>query len=253
MNPIRYRSYYYDLETGLFWCNSRYYNPEWGRWISPDSIEYLDPQSINGLNLYSYCMNDPVNLFDSNGHKPISIKWFNLVNTFDLTATLAQLIVGGAAIGGQYAVVNALRPNNIGIGLWNKQRAAAIAGFGDDVAKLNKVSNVLAAITVAVQVGEGIYSDINRGYSTDRVVSNAVVNTVIYGGTMAITSWAGAKAGAFIGSFCPVPVVGTVVGTAIGFAVGTIAGVILDYEVNGKSLIDYARDWVYNIWNSLFD
>jgi hypothetical protein len=39
----------------------RYYNPEWGRWLSPDDIEYLDPQSINGLNLYAYCNNDPLN------------------------------------------------------------------------------------------------------------------------------------------------------------------------------------------------
>ena len=67
INPFRYRGYYYDFETGLFWCNSRYYNPEWGRWISPDSIEYLDPSSINGLNLYAYCGNDPVNYYDPSG------------------------------------------------------------------------------------------------------------------------------------------------------------------------------------------
>ena len=47
-NPFRYRGYYYDIETQLFYCNSRYYSPELCRWISPDSIEYLDPQSING-------------------------------------------------------------------------------------------------------------------------------------------------------------------------------------------------------------
>ena len=58
----------YDVETGLFWCNSRYYNPEWGRWISPDSIEYLDPESIDGLNLYAYCGNNPVNRYDPSGH-----------------------------------------------------------------------------------------------------------------------------------------------------------------------------------------
>ena len=46
----------------------RYYNPEWGRWIQPDSIEYLDPTSINGLNLYSYCGNDPINRYDPSGH-----------------------------------------------------------------------------------------------------------------------------------------------------------------------------------------
>ena len=190
-------------------------------------------------------------MLDSNGHSPVSIKWFNLGNTFDLTATLAQLIVGGAAIGGQYAVLNAVRPSNIGIGLWNKQRAAAIAGFGDDVAKLNKASNILAAITVAVQVGEGIYTDINRGYSTDRVISNAVVNTVIYGGTMWATGAIGAKIGGAIGS--AVPVVGTVVGAAVGFVLGTGVGLLLDMEIDGKSVIDYARDWVYDTWKSWFN
>ena len=63
----------YDVESGLFWCNSRYYNPEWGRWISPDSIEYLDPSSINGLNLYAYCGNDPVNYYDPFGCFAIEI------------------------------------------------------------------------------------------------------------------------------------------------------------------------------------
>ena len=39
------------VETGLFYCNFRYYSPELCRWILQDSIEYLDPESINGLNL----------------------------------------------------------------------------------------------------------------------------------------------------------------------------------------------------------
>ena len=68
LNPFRYKGYYYDDETGLFYCNSRYYNPEWGRWISPDSIEYLDPESINGLNLYCYCMNNPIMYANPSGH-----------------------------------------------------------------------------------------------------------------------------------------------------------------------------------------
>ena len=60
INPFRYKCYYYDDETQLYWVSSRYYSPELCRWISPDSIEYLDPQSINGLNLYCYCGNNPV-------------------------------------------------------------------------------------------------------------------------------------------------------------------------------------------------
>ena len=72
-NPFRYRGYYYDVETQLFWVSSRYYSPELCRWISPDSIEYLDPSSINGLNLYAYCNNDPVNYYDPTGHSAILI------------------------------------------------------------------------------------------------------------------------------------------------------------------------------------
>jgi len=71
-NPFRYRGYYYDTETQLFYCNSRYYSPELCRWISPDSIEYLDPQSINGLNLYCYCMNNPIMYADPSGHFAIT-------------------------------------------------------------------------------------------------------------------------------------------------------------------------------------
>ena len=67
-NPIRYRGYYYDKETGLYYLNSRYYNPEWRRFISPDDTAYLDPESVNGLNLYCYCGNDPVNYADPSGH-----------------------------------------------------------------------------------------------------------------------------------------------------------------------------------------
>ncbi len=81
INPIRYRGYYFDKETGLYYCNSRYYSPELCRWISPDSIEYLYPQSINGLNLYCYCMNNPIMYADPSGHAAISL--------------LAVLIIGG--------------------------------------------------------------------------------------------------------------------------------------------------------------
>ena len=67
LNPFRYKGYYYDCETQLYWVSSRYYSPELCRWISPDSIEYLDFESINGLNLYAYCGNDPINRFDPTG------------------------------------------------------------------------------------------------------------------------------------------------------------------------------------------
>jgi len=75
LNPFMYKSYYYDKETSLFYCNSRYYSPELCRFISIDDVSYLDPSSINGLNLYAYCANNPVMYVDPSGHFP----WLVLV------------------------------------------------------------------------------------------------------------------------------------------------------------------------------
>lgn len=71
LNPFRYRSYYYDTETGLYFLKSRYYDPELGRFITIDDVSYLDPDTINGLNLYAYCGNNPVDNVDPTGHNPI--------------------------------------------------------------------------------------------------------------------------------------------------------------------------------------
>lgn len=54
------RGYYYDTETKLYFLKTRYYDPEVGRFITIDDISYIDAETINGLNLYSYCANNPV-------------------------------------------------------------------------------------------------------------------------------------------------------------------------------------------------
>ena len=73
LNPFRYRGYYYDTETKLYYLQTRYYDPEVGRFINIDNIEYADPETINGLNLYAYCNNNPVNYYDPSGQFVISI------------------------------------------------------------------------------------------------------------------------------------------------------------------------------------
>ena len=60
LNPFRYRGYDYDTETGLYYLNSRYYDPAIGRFINADDISYIQPTEINGLNLFAYCGNNPV-------------------------------------------------------------------------------------------------------------------------------------------------------------------------------------------------
>ena len=81
LNPIRYRGYYYDAELNLYYLVNRYYDPKSCRFISRDDVSYADPESINGLNLYAYCGNNPVMNTDPSG-----------------TAFIASLLIG-AAIG----------------------------------------------------------------------------------------------------------------------------------------------------------
>ena len=66
VQPFRYRGYVYDVETGLYYLRSRYYNPEWGRFINADSL-------IKG-NLFAYCGNDSINYLDGSGHKETRLR-----------------------------------------------------------------------------------------------------------------------------------------------------------------------------------
>ena len=79
-NPLRYRGYVYDTETGLYYLNSRYYNPVWGRFINADGFVSTG-QGISGNNMFAYCGNDPVNRYDPDGD-----------------AFLAAIAIGGAAV-----------------------------------------------------------------------------------------------------------------------------------------------------------
>ena len=64
-NPFRYRGYYWDEETGMYYLESRYYDPEIRQFISADSVVIT---SLAGTNLYMYCGNNPVNMTDPSGH-----------------------------------------------------------------------------------------------------------------------------------------------------------------------------------------
>lgn len=104
LNPYRYRGYYYDIETGLYYLNSRYYDSEVGRFINADNMSEAEPNDINGLNLYAYCLNNPVMLVDDNGNKP---KWWQwLLGALVAIAVTAAVVLtaGGAALAlGAYA------------------------------------------------------------------------------------------------------------------------------------------------------
>ena len=68
INPLRYRGYYYDSETGFYYLQSRYYDPANRRFINADS--YISTNSIDMIsyNMFAYCGNNPVIHFDPSGH-----------------------------------------------------------------------------------------------------------------------------------------------------------------------------------------
>lgn len=70
-NPFRYRGYYYDNETGFYYLNSRYYNPEVGRFLNADAFVTTDITGALSANMFAYCENNPVNMVDPNGCDPI--------------------------------------------------------------------------------------------------------------------------------------------------------------------------------------
>lgn len=72
VNPLRYRSYFYDIETSLYYVNSRYYNPTTARWLCIDRAVSGIGGNICGYNLFAYCFNNPVNCTDNTGTWP---KW----------------------------------------------------------------------------------------------------------------------------------------------------------------------------------
>lgn len=74
LNPIRYRGYYYDTESGYYYLQSRYYDPELRRFINADKLEGLyTPKSTylyaDSVNVFVYCANSPVNMVDYSGEK----------------------------------------------------------------------------------------------------------------------------------------------------------------------------------------
>ena len=112
LNPFRYRGYFFDSESNLYYLNSRYYDPEVGRFISPDIISILDETKgqINGLNLYCYCRNNPIMYADPTGHFAIStflislaigalVNW-GLSEIFDsqIAGGISSVVGGGTAI-----------------------------------------------------------------------------------------------------------------------------------------------------------
>ena len=163
LNPYRYRGYYYDTETGLYFLKTRYYDPEVGRFITIDDLSYIDPEIINGLNLYAYCTNNPVMNIDPNGTWSWKKFWKNVgkvaigvaaiaavaggIALTIVTGGIAGAIIGGALIGLGSAALSNMASQIKTVGWDNVDLKKTLVASG--------VGLVTGALTGALSFGVG--------------------------------------------------------------------------------------------------
>ena len=107
------------------------------RWISPDSIEYLEPKSINGLNLYCYCYNNPISCYDPSGHSSLLIGLL----IFTGAMTLGGAIYGGVSAGMAGGDVGDVFVG-VGKGAWRDMRNIKWNPFNADVNKVMESNHI---------------------------------------------------------------------------------------------------------------
>ena len=250
INPFRYRGYYYDEETGLYYLNSRYYDPETGRFISPDSINYLESGAYNGLNLYAYCGNNPVNydfyLFALNvKERNKAVLNHNMggkqrykVNYSDLS----QLMDVGTVAFGVYSSLSTVWLNasyflaNSNIKVFADDLKTMGISVQKGVLKFNQFKWGISALDFAVlgiHVGLDVYDNVQRGMSSRGILTSVGLTIAADVGLLYLNK--GLIYGAtYIGSlFGPA-------GAVVGLIIGSIGSVFLDIFLAGwiDDLID---------------
>ncbi len=189
INPIRYRGYFYDTETKLYYCNSRYYDPQVRRFVNADTEEALQatPGEFTDKNLFAYCDNNPVMREDNGG------EFWNIV---------VGGIVGGV-VGGIVAAVDSYKNTGkvdvfktvVGVVGGAASGVVAASGLGW-IAQAGISASISAASNVANQ-GYDIAKSDSLTYR-DFSIKQTAMEAINGGITSAIGSGLGALTGKYI-------------------------------------------------------
>ena len=102
INPLRYRGYYYDSETGFYYLQSRYYDPAIGRFINADSYASTDMVGLLSTNMFSYCENNPVMRVDPTG------KFWDILDCFMAALSWEEFVSNPSWAGFGWAVADTI-------------------------------------------------------------------------------------------------------------------------------------------------
>lgn len=162
-NPIRYRGYYYDAETGLYYASNRYYDANTGRFLNADIV--IDNRSLIGNNLFTYCWNNPVNMHDPTGNYAAS-----LVLASSATAALGGALAGiMTSISASVASIKAAIATSWFIPLCVAATAIAIGGI------IYVVNRAMALAATAASVIAAVQSKVkSKGVNPKRLWDNTV-------------------------------------------------------------------------------
>ena len=127
-----------DSETGLYYLQSRYYDPQTCRFVNGDGVVSGIGDSVQGYNIFAYCFNNPVSLSDSSGNWPF----------FAVTAIVGAVV--GAVVGG---VTAAKTGGNVWAGIGVGAAAGALIGSGVGMAAGAALAGSITATTGAVMAG----------------------------------------------------------------------------------------------------
>ena len=111
INLFRYRGYTYDESTGLYYLLTRFYDPETGRFLNMDTLEYAEPTITNGLNLYAYGLNNPIMYVDPTGHFVLSAWMVGALVGFGVSfasSLVSQVLTGESLADGKVWAIAAI-------------------------------------------------------------------------------------------------------------------------------------------------
>ncbi|MDC7242661.1 MAG: RHS repeat-associated core domain-containing protein [Sphaerochaetaceae bacterium] len=199
VNPFIYKGYYYDSETDWYYLKSRYYCSMLSRFINMDNTNYLEPGSMDGVDLFAYCGNNPVMYVDPSGNMS---KFWKITLAVGIVSALVvgSVVTGGllgaalvgAAVGGGISTVSQIATtgdiNFAQLGL--DITIGAISGVigGSEVTRLTATAFgfVLGGVSnfSSQLIQTGSFTEINYG---------SVLTSAFIGGAAAFIGGAGAR------------------------------------------------------------